>query len=56
MQDLGYIRNAAYGVKVKNLPDGKKRVKDKVPSDWNNSGSSMNKCFYRFGSKTNIRQ
>jgi len=30
-------------------------VKSKVPKDWQNRGPLLNKSFYRFGSRANIR-
>ena len=55
MADKGFFRNSTYTFAVTDLPDGKKLVQSKVPSDWNNSGEPLNKAFYSFGSKTNIR-
>ena len=56
MIDVGYYRNSAYTYAVKDLPDGKKLVPSKVASDWNNSGEPLNKAFYCFGSKSDIRR
>ena len=56
MNDVGHYRNSAYAYGVKNLPKGKKLVKSKKPSDWDNSGEPLNKAFHCFGSKTNIRE
>lgn len=55
MIDRGHYRNSVYAVKVTDLPNGIKRTQDKHPKDWNSTGESLNKCFYRFGSKSNIR-
>jgi hypothetical protein len=37
------------------LPKGVKLVRSKVPKDWHKS-PVLNKGFYSFGSKTNIRE
>lgn len=55
MRDGGNFRNSIYNYKVESLPDGFKKVKSKKPDDWD-VDKPLNKCFYAFGSNTNIRQ
>ena len=47
--------NGIYNPMLAPLPDGTKLVQSKVPNDWGNGGPTLNKGFYSFGSKTNIR-
>ena len=47
-------RNAVYNFPVSNLTKGDKMVESKVAKD-KIFKESQNQCFYRFGSKTNIR-
>ena len=52
MQDLGRNGNTIYSYKVKTQPSGTRIVKSKVPE----KSPPLNKCFYRFGSKSSIRK
>ena len=55
MGSQGITTNGIYNPKIGPLPDGTKLVHSKVPNDWGSSGPTLNKAFYSFGSRTNIR-
>lgn len=56
LQTQGQTRNGIYNPQFASLPDGSKMVKSKKPADWKNDGGPLNKCFYSFGSRTNIKR